>query len=341
MTYDEIIKDITNGLTGDPEKDKKYLLDQGEKYKDHEMNKEILRAIGRMIFDVLPEDAKEQINEFADKNIYSWDSVIQEARFNQSQGNFDKALKIIETALDHAKNRYEDDAVSEYRDFANLFEFVMYIDYNHPQKDVRMPTGIPFAKLYALYGSILIDLHRYKDAQIALQEALDWNPVHCDYIFEYCETFKCLNDMESFYTNTNEAYKYVYTQNDLARYYRNLGYYYYEKKLWDVAASCYHLSLVYDPSSMVAKSELYGIVQESNGKVNDLDMEDIKTIAEEYSIPFQPSEKVMEIAVGYAKGNLDQGKNDVAKYFLTILFQLTEDESIKKIIDSLPDDSES
>jgi len=37
MTYDEIMRKITGGLTGDADKDRVYLKAQMEKYKEHEL----------------------------------------------------------------------------------------------------------------------------------------------------------------------------------------------------------------------------------------------------------------------------------------------------------------
>ncbi len=60
-TYDEIMRDITSGLTGDAGQDVSYLTLQMEKYKDHPMRKEIARACGRLLNKYIPEDAKEAI----------------------------------------------------------------------------------------------------------------------------------------------------------------------------------------------------------------------------------------------------------------------------------------
>ncbi len=41
----------------------KYLHEQGEKYKDHEYATEINRAIGRKIYDLLPDGAKNELEQ--------------------------------------------------------------------------------------------------------------------------------------------------------------------------------------------------------------------------------------------------------------------------------------
>ena len=46
MDFEKIMQEITSGLTGDGEKDIQYLMEQCEKYKDHEIDgKKIVRRI--------------------------------------------------------------------------------------------------------------------------------------------------------------------------------------------------------------------------------------------------------------------------------------------------------
>ncbi len=49
--FDSIMREITGGMSGDAKEDMAYLQDQMEKYKDHEMGKEIIRACGRLMYE--------------------------------------------------------------------------------------------------------------------------------------------------------------------------------------------------------------------------------------------------------------------------------------------------
>ena len=53
MNYDEIMKSITQGLTGDFDTDRQYLMNQMGNYKDHDLGKEIVRACGRLLYSIL------------------------------------------------------------------------------------------------------------------------------------------------------------------------------------------------------------------------------------------------------------------------------------------------
>ena len=61
--YEKIINEINSGLTGDAQKDHSYLLEQTEKYKQHPMSHEILKEIGRKLYEILPAEGKKELSE--------------------------------------------------------------------------------------------------------------------------------------------------------------------------------------------------------------------------------------------------------------------------------------
>ncbi len=67
--FDKIMSEINSGLTGEPEKDLAFLNDQTNKYKDHKYGKEILRACGRLMYDVMPDDVRKKLEKLT--NDYS------------------------------------------------------------------------------------------------------------------------------------------------------------------------------------------------------------------------------------------------------------------------------
>lgn len=48
-------------------------------------------------------------------------------------------------------------------------------------------------------------------------------------------------------------------------------------------------------------------------------------------------EDVVGMAFAYGKHFMEQGNSDAVRYCLTIVFDLTQDESIRKMLDSLPE----
>jgi len=58
-SFQNIIQNVFNGLSGDNKEDK-YLSEQAEIYKDHEMGKEIVREFSRAIVSLFPENVIEE-----------------------------------------------------------------------------------------------------------------------------------------------------------------------------------------------------------------------------------------------------------------------------------------
>ena len=341
MTYDEIMKSITKGLTGDFETDCEYLEEQREKYKNHELGKEIIRACGRILYDILPEDKKEEIAKAVQNEELSVESVLEEVQFNIYKKNYKKAYTLIKALVEDVENLekegvFQDDSVNMYFNFNNPFEEILYRFRNEPEKDIHI-SDIPFAEIYLRYGSLLFEMERYKDAQEILKKAIRWNPCSAQIAFEYAETFKVIGDLESFFEISVNTLKIAYTPESVARCYRNLAFYFVEKELWSEAMACNIMSLQYEPDSKNAMSEMYYIQQKANGLVSEPKGEDFEKYGKKYGFSIGADEDILGIAYSHGKYFLELGEDEfeLAKFFFTIFYELTEDEEIKEIIDEI------
>lgn len=66
VEINDLISSTLSKLTGDFDSDLKYLLNEMQKYKDHENGLEITRAIGRVIGDMIPDEQKEKFLQLLD-----------------------------------------------------------------------------------------------------------------------------------------------------------------------------------------------------------------------------------------------------------------------------------
>lgn len=338
--FDSIMREITSRLTGDPNKDIPYLDEKCKEYKDHEYGKEIVRACGRLMYEVVPDEKKEELNKLINNEFKGTEAALEEIRFNIYKKNYDKALKMIEDLVFKVEdlNIFQDDSVSEYHAFDELFEEVLYRHIYEPQKDVRR-AQIPYTEIYLLYGSLLVELNRLEDARKQLEKGLRWNPICFSIMSEYIETFKMQGDMETFFDKTIAAFKIAFKPSDVARCFRNLGYYFVEKQLYPEAVAVYLLSTEFEPDSKQVNAELYFINQVA-GKVDEPTSDDIKRYTEKYGFPAGADGDVLGLAYTYGRSFLqeDEEKNtNLAHYFLSILYDLTNDKRIKDMIDSIGD----
>lgn len=335
--FDVIMWEITSGLTGDPSKDMPYLKAKCEEYKDHEMAQEIFRACGRLMYEMIPDEKKEKLNKAINNNSTGTDAVLEEIRFNIYKKDYDKALKMTEDLVKKIEelNMFQDDQVSEYRLFDELFEEILYQHMYKPTKDLRR-AQIPYTEIYALYGSLLVEFKRVEDARNALQKGLHWNPMNFQIMSEYIETFKMEGNIDRFFEKTLEAFKIAIHAPEVARCFRNLGYYFIEKKLYSEAISAYLLSARFDKESKQVQSELYYISQVA-GDIKNPSFNVIKKYAKKYGFPIGADDNVLVLAYAYGKHFLEKGKNELARYFMSILYELMQDDEVKKILDSIPD----
>lgn len=341
MTYDEIMRKITGGLTGDADKDRVYLKAQMEKYKEHELATEIIRACGRLFYELIPDDKKNELGQVIDNDRNGIHAVLDEVRFNIYKKEYSKALDLMSNLVEKMEQSpmYQSDSVTEYFTFETPFEFFMCAQKLKTGKEIKW-IEYPYAEIYLQYGSLLIDLKRYEEANQMLEKALQWNPMSAKIGYEYAETFKIMGMLDKYIEITRKAFSVAYTKEEVARGYRNFGYYLIEQEKYQAAIGCYLLSLQYDRESKNAQSELYYIHQKTNGKVKQPTIDELESIAEREDFPMGVNRDVLGIAVSYGKHFLEEGQTEGARAMFEIVYDLTDDKAIKELLDSLASEEE-
>jgi len=334
IEFDSIMKEITSGLTGDAKADLAYIMEQGEKYRSHKYAKEITRACGRIMYSLLPEDKKEELAAAIERDNMGYEAALEEIHFKMYRKEFPEALKLMEAIVDKYENSgmFIDDDVSEYHNFKELMEELLYVHLHDVTKKIRH-AGVDFSDIYLLYGNLLYELNRHEDAIAALEKAMKWNPSSAKIAFEHAENYKALRDFDAFEACTREIYKIAFKPSQLAHYYRNLGYLYVEKKEYEVAAYCELYSMEFE-SSNIAQSELYNI-SSITGKIYSPDFEKIEACLEKFDIPLGPSEDVFKIAHVYGNHFKEEGDYEAAIYCFEIIQAFLEDEKLGQTIEEL------
>jgi tetratricopeptide (TPR) repeat protein len=338
MTFDEIMTNITSELKNDVKEDVKYLMEKMEEYKNHEYSKEILRAIGRIIYEICPDDMKDKLDKIIENSNLGIEKTIEEADFQMYRNNYQKAFKIMENLISNIEKRnlYQDDSKSEYYCFYNLFEEILYKEIFKPSKDVRqIPEN--FTGAYFIYGVILFELKMYDKSKEILEKAHKYNPVSVKILFELSEIYKMNNEWEEYVNINKKCLEYAYSSKDIARCYRNYGFYFIEQDRYDMATDLFQLSLEYDQDSKVAQSELVYIAQKTGKQLNLSNNNKMIESIKNENIQFGANPLVISIANYLLKASLKKDNIEAWKFFAGILYDLTEDENFKKIIDRLDD----
>lgn len=100
MGFQDTINEIFKGLTGDNKADIQYLKEQMEQHRDDENSTEIIRALGRKVFELLPDEAKAELNQIIGNEVDTINSTVEEAKFQLSQNNPLKAEELLKSAID-------------------------------------------------------------------------------------------------------------------------------------------------------------------------------------------------------------------------------------------------
>ena len=331
--YEEIIKEIKANLGENNDLNRKYLSGQIDRYKDHPYSKEIIREISRMMWDCLTDEEKEEFIEISENENPIMD-ILNEISQYIEVGDYETALDELKHFMNAFPGMFEDDRVSEYHSFTNPLEELIFFKYIGSEKEIRyIPDNQPLLDLYYIYGFLLFENQEFEEAEESLKKALKINPVSARIILELSEIYKMHTPtFNKFIIYTSDALKYAYYPQDLARCYRNLGYYYIEENQFDVAIALFKYSMKYE-MSIKAYSELQYI--ESKGHDIDISLNDAISILEDKNIQIGVNpfvfEALNELAKEYEKNKL----YNQSLYFYELLYDITNDEQTFNKINEL------
>jgi len=331
--YEEIINEIKANLGQNKDLNRKYLSTQIEKYKDHPYNKEITREVSRMMWDCLSDEEKEEFINISENENPIMDILTEITEFIEL-GDYKKALNKLDAFMESFPGMFEDDQVSEYHSFTNPLEEILFRKYVGAKKEIRLiPDNKPLLDLYYIYGFLLFENNRFEEAEKSLKKANKINPVSARVILELTEIYKMHTpNFNKFYIYTTEALTYSYYPQDIARCYRNLGYYYVEENQLETAAALLKYSMEFE-MSIKAYTELQYI--ESKGQNINLNLKECIQILKEKNIQIGANPFILttlkELASEYEENKL----YNQSLYFYELLYNITKEEKISEKIENI------
>lgn len=165
---------------------------------------------------------------------------------------YKEAKEILLEYVEKTKTLYKKNNYS----FNNLTEFYLFAS-NFGIKKETYWINLNTSEACRLLGYILIEEKDYDKALEYLKESFKYNPVNVNTFFELSECYKMMKDYDKMKEIIDSLYDYLYNESMLAKYYRNLGFYYIEKENYDLAFSLYLISLEYEFNQFALSEMMY------------------------------------------------------------------------------------
>lgn len=202
--------------------------------------------------------------------------------------DFEKAKELL---LDIVKDTevYDNDSTTEYYNFDDVIDFVLYTRLNKPEKNMKW-LNIPFTTAYFYLAYIANEEQKFDEALTMIDKTIRWSPMNLGPLFEKCETYKMQKNWEEFKNITLSIYDKIYKASDLAHYYRNLGYYYIEMNNLNLAYALYSASIKFERNQN-AYGEMAYINQQLNREKYDMPAEEGINLLKDNNIPFGPKQE--------------------------------------------------
>lgn len=321
----KIIDEIRRNLTGDNEKDKTFLVKEAEKYKNNFETSNIVKEIGKMLYEILPKEKMEEFWNAFKKDVDNINVKIDEAyklMFTQER-NMEKAKEILLEVI-NAPIEFKENEQERFFSFGNIIEFLTskYV-LNLNKKAVWITLNYSLA--YNLLAFISNEEHNYEKAIEYADKALYYNPMDLNNAFEKGETYKMQRKYEDMLKVTTSIYEYIFSPEHLARYYRNLGYFYTEACKFDVSFSLYLVSMLYQESKGAYQEIMY-IKQVLKNPEYNIDLDTAFSILEKNNIPIGIRKENVNILYSlYLDEQLREHNPNVIQEIKRRLYKFTND----------------
>lgn len=340
MNLEQILEEITQGLTGDAQADIAYLREQADTYSDHTDAADIKNACERMIMERLPEEQRrEALETIQTKHVLPLQQGLEQARALIKAGNDNDALAALQTLAEQAdtaaeRGLFQNDVLTEYYCFGEPFEEILYMMRKKPEREVRH-ADIPYADIYHLYGRLLMQQGDHQTATDILKKAQRYNPAACAIGFDLADSQKATGDIEDFMETTRKIFPYAYRAKDLAHCYTNVGQYFMAQEQWSEAKGCILFGQQFDDTDPQAQADLDTIERTTNGEAINPAIEIMEALSAIHDFPLGADSTIVGFAYNYGLSFMKQHNTDAARYFLTIAYELTKGEEVKLMLENL------
>ena len=234
-------------------------------------------------------------------------------------------------------NKANDEEISvqkEYHSFLNPLEEILFYQYIGLEKELAyISFNEPLFDLYYIYGTLLLENDDFAKAEEYLLKALRINPVSSKTILSLADIYKSkTRTYNRFFLYNVDALKFAYKNEDIARAYRNFGFFYVEENQLDIAAVFYDFSLNFDFNRQAFRELEY---LKSRGINTEIERKDAENVIESKKIQVGVNPFILDTLKIICADLENRKYYRGALYFYRILYDLTKDNHILGKINSI------
>ena len=286
----EIIEDVFEPLTNDYDANLELLDIKKEKYKSHPRYNNLLDKILIKEKNYLDKKNKDAYEEMINKYSESIEYGISLANEYFEKGKIEETKRILESLIKSFSSSYLNDEFANVVYFSSEDEREIYSKIND---DERMLIECPVNKgyVYFMYGRILLEENKSKEAILAFDLAKTYNPFLKEAYFFKALLLKVNQKFIEAREELLSVHKYIYKQEDLGDFYYFVGNYCYKFINKDYEFVMYKKSYSLNPVG-----ELYDELKEIKPIDRDLEYDEGEFIevCKKENIPTSFSENLIE-----------------------------------------------
>lgn len=319
MIVEEIIQEITLGLTGNTIEDMVYLRDKSVEYSEHELANEINNKIGELTLQVLNNKEKEFNEEEMVKKNETINNLYEKAQELAKGKKFIEAKEVVESIIEMLP--FKSEGGNTYFSFGSALELFLFTLVFQPDRPVNQ-VKTDNSSIYSLYGYIQAQLYKIPDAIQALEDSLKWDPVNVSSLLELAEISRRQGEYDKFFNVIRNALALSLSSYQLASCYIKLAEYYMDKEEYETAVCLYYVSYSFIKNPSVI-SELSRINLELDIETTPPSIEKTKEILEEKQIQLGASEYALNATKTLAKEAKKNNAFEIYKYCKDVFKDLT------------------
>ena len=175
------------------------------------------------------------------------------------------------------------------------------------------------------------DFDKALDKYAAAQEL---NPVSFEIFRKEIKCYRELKRFEEMKKMTLRSFNFCCTRNEMASFYRNLGFYYLETYKPDLAGALYRYSLFFGESE-TAHNEINYLETAMKKKYSKLSVDDIQTLLDKNNIPKSANSVTLALLVKAGDEALSKNNRIQALDCYKMVYDLSYDDEIKEMIDKI------